>query len=102
LLLAVRAWGAHRALGRHAEEQRRFQSGRMLVEAGRALVGASELGRSLELVAEWACRLLDAPAAAVELLDVERAELEIRALHGLPSHLLGTRTPVAGSFSGEV
>jgi hypothetical protein len=73
LLLAVRAWGALRALGHHAAEQRRFQSGRTLVEAGRALAGASELGRSLELAAEWACRLLDAPAAVVELLDAGRA-----------------------------
>jgi diguanylate cyclase (GGDEF)-like protein len=102
LLLALRVRRTLRADEEHAEAQRLLAQNYALVELSRALADATDLNRTLDLVARWACRILDAPAAGVELLDAEQDELEIRALHGLPKHLLGLRTPVAGTLSGAV
>jgi diguanylate cyclase (GGDEF)-like protein len=102
VLLALRVRRTLQADEEHAEAQRLLAQNYALVEVSRALADATELNRTLDLIANWACRILDAPAAGVELLDPDHDELEIRALHGLPNHLLGLRTPVAGTLSGSV
>jgi diguanylate cyclase (GGDEF)-like protein len=102
LLLALRVGRTLQAGEEHAEAQRLLAQNSALVEVSRALADATDLNRTLDLVAHWACQLLDAPAAGVELLDAEQDELEVRALHGLPSHLLGLRTPVQGTLTGAV
>lgn len=102
VLLALRVQCTLQSDEEHAEAQRLLAQNSALVEVSRALADATELSRTLDLVARLACQILDAPAAGVELLDVERDELEVRALHGLPKHLLGLRTPVEGTLTGSV
>lgn len=102
LLLAFRIRRTVRSDEHHAETQRLLAQNYALVEVSRALADAMDLNRTLNLVATWACKLLDSPAAGVELLDAEQNELEVRAVHGLPSHLLGLRTPVEGTLTGSV
>lgn len=102
LLLALRISMALQAAGRRSEERRLLAQNRALVEVSHALACTTELGRTLELVTEWACRLLEAHGAGIELLDPDGEVLELRAVHGLPSHLLGVRLPVDGSFTGRV
>lgn len=102
LLLAIRVRRTLQADGEHMEARRLLAQNYALVEVSRALADATDLSRTLDLVARWACQLLDAPGAGVELLDKEQDELEIRALYGLPSHLLGLRTPVDGTLTGSV
>jgi diguanylate cyclase (GGDEF)-like protein len=102
LLLAIRIRRTIQTGAEHAEIQQLLAQNSALVEVSRALADATDLNRTLDLIARWACQLLDAPAAGVELLDTEQDELEIRALHGLPSHLLGLRTPVESTLTGSV
>lgn len=100
VVLAIRI---HVVLGeaeRRAEDELRLSHTRALMELNRALAGATELHRTLELVSVWACRLLDARAAGIELLTGDGSMLEIRAAHGLPSHVIGMRFPIEGSFTG--
>ncbi|HEX7051893.1 MAG TPA: sensor domain-containing diguanylate cyclase [Longimicrobiales bacterium] len=102
LLLAARVTFTLRAADRQAEERRQLAHTRALVEVSRALAGATELSRTLELVAQWACHLLDARAAGIELLTDDGTALEMRAVYGLSSSVLGLRFPVEGSFTGWV
>ncbi len=102
LLLAARVRRTLQTDEEHAEAQRLLAQNYALVEVSRALADATDLNRTLDLVARWACQLLDASAAGVELLDTEQDELELRAIHGLPTRLLGLRTPVTGTLTGSV
>lgn len=102
VLLAIRVHRTIQADEKYAETERLLEQNYALVEVSRALADATDLNRTLDLVVNWACRLLDSPAAGVELLDAQQNELEVRALHGLPSHLLGLRTPVEGTLTGSV
>jgi len=102
LLLAARIRHAIDAAERRSEDQRLLAQNRALVEVSHALAGATELSQTLDLVARWASRLLDAYASGIELLDPDGDVLELRAIHGLPSDMLGLRFPVEGSFTGWV
>jgi|GEM_PF-548819 len=101
-LLALRLGRTIRVDQQHAEAQRLLAQNNALMEVSRALADATDLNRTLDLVVRWACKLLDAPSAGLELLDAEHDELELRAVHGLPNHLLGLRTPVEGTLTGSV
>ncbi len=101
-LLAVRSAYALRAVERQTEEYRRLSHTRALVEVSHALACSTELDRTLQLVAHWAARLLNARGAGIELLTEDGESLELRAAYGLPPHVLGILYPVEGSFTGWV
>src|SRR5690606_17719597 len=101
-LLALRIAYALRAVERQTEEHRRLSHTRALVEVSHALACSTELDRTLQLVAHWAARLLNARAAGIELLAEHGESLELRAAYGLPPHVLGILFPVEGSFTGWV
>ena len=102
LLLVARADLALRASARQAREKLQLVQTRAIVEVSRALAGATEVDRTLDLVAQWARRLLDARAAAIELV-VEPGEfLELRAASGFGESAIGMRFEVARSFTGWV
>ncbi|HEX7119909.1 MAG TPA: sensor domain-containing diguanylate cyclase [Longimicrobiales bacterium] len=102
VLLAIRIRFAAADAERRVEEGVQLAHTRALVELSRALAGATELSHTLELVTQWACRLLDARAAGIELLTADGTALELRAAHGLPADVVGMRFPVEGSFTGWV
>lgn len=102
LLLAARIALALHAVERQSEERRKLAQSRALVEVSRALAGATQLDRTLELVSEWACRLLDARAAGIELLLDDGKTLEMRAVYGMRPDVKGMRFPVDESFTGWV
>lgn len=102
VLLATRIGFAVRAAERKDEERRQLGHNRALVELSRALAGATELQVTLELIAQWACRLLEARAAGIEMLTEDGTVLELRAACGLPADVIGIRFPVEGSFTGWV
>ncbi len=102
ILLAIRIRFAAVDAERRVEEGVQLAHTRALVELSRALAGATELNRTLELVSQWACRLLDARAAGIELLTPDGTTLELRAAYGLPEEVIGTRFPVESSFTGWV
>ncbi|HEX6938632.1 MAG TPA: sensor domain-containing diguanylate cyclase [Longimicrobiales bacterium] len=102
LLLALRIRIAAADAERRVEQGVQLAHTRALVELSRALAGATELQRTLELVTQWACRLLDARAAGIELLTPDGTALELRAAHGLPPDVIGMLFPVEGSFTGWV
>lgn len=102
VLLAIRIRYAAADAERGAEQGVQLAHTRALIELSRALAGATELNRTLELVTQWACRLLDARAAGIELLTPDGTTLEIRAAHGLPDRVIGIRFPVESSFTGWV
>ncbi len=101
-LLALRIAYALRAVERQTEEHRRLSHTRALVEVSHALACSTELDRTLQLVAHWAARLLNARGAGIELLAEHGESLELRAAYGLPPHVLGILFPVEGSFTGWV
>lgn len=102
VLLAIRIRFAAADAERRVEEGVQLAHTRALIELNRALAGATELNRTLELVSQWACRLLDARAAGIELLTPDGTTLELRAAYGLPDHVIGMRFPVESSFTGWV
>lgn len=87
---------------RRAEQGIRLAHTEALVQLNRALAGETELSRTLDLVAQWACRLLDAGAAGIELLSEDGTTLELRSACGLPDHVIGLHFPIEGSFTGWV
>src|SRR5690606_10583781 len=99
-LLALRIAYALRAVERQTEEHRRLSHTRALVEVSHALACSTELDRTLQLVAHWAARLLNARAAGIELLAEPGESLGLRAADGLPPHVPGTLFPVEGSCTG--
>jgi diguanylate cyclase (GGDEF)-like protein len=86
---------------RHVE-QRQLAQNQALVEVSRALAGATHLDDTLASVTDWACRLLEARGAVIELLTEDASELAVRSAVGFPDDFLGLRFPVAGSFTGWV
>ncbi|MBI4409056.1 MAG: sensor domain-containing diguanylate cyclase, partial [Gemmatimonadetes bacterium] len=101
-VLAARIYQALRAAERQAVEKRRLAHTRALVEVSHTLAGETELNKALDLVAQWACRLLGARAAGIELLSDDGETLELRASYGLSASIVGLRFPVDGSFTGWV
>lgn len=102
LFLAVRTGYALHAAERRLRERRQLTHTRALVELSHALAGATELDRTLELVAQWAGQLLSARSAAIELLSEDGQTLELHAVVGQPAHLRGLRFSVDRSFTGWV
>ena len=102
LLLAVRTGYALHAAERRLHERRQLTHTRAMVELSHALAGATELHRTLQLVAVWASQLLSARSAAIELLSEDGQTLELHAVVGQPAHLRGLRFSVDRSFTGWV
>ncbi|CAN5630858.1 hypothetical protein BH23GEM9_BH23GEM9_05520 [soil metagenome] len=73
-----------------------------LIEVSHALSSTRQLEETLALVSRWAVRLLDGKAAVIELLMPDGETLELHAVHGLPTDMLGLTFPVEGSFTGWV
>lgn len=101
MLLVLRTGQALQAAERGAEERQQLEHTRALVEVSRALAGATEVSGALDLVTSWARRLLEAPAAAIELV-VDEHHLEIMAASGLPAEAIGMRYSLEDSFTGAV
>jgi diguanylate cyclase (GGDEF)-like protein len=102
LLLAVRVYNLLVATRSQKAERLQLAQSRALVEVSRALAGTTQLDETLTLVTNWAVDLLDARAAAIELLTPDGVELELRASCGLPDSALYMTFPVEGSFTGWV
>ncbi|MGH7445442.1 MAG: diguanylate cyclase [Longimicrobiales bacterium] len=101
-MLALRSAQLLRSMRTLPAERRELAQSRALVELSRALAQTHDVDETLRLVSRWACRLLGAEAAAVELLEGGGDALTCRATFGMPDELLGMRFPVDGSFSGWV
>ena len=101
-MLALRTAQLLRSTHRLPAQRRQLAQTRALVDLSRALAGTTDLDETLALMTRWTCHLLNAHAAGVELLDEEGAALEYRAAYGMPASVLGSRVPVAASFSGLV
>lgn len=82
--------------------RRELRQTRAMVEVSRALSDTTHLDETLEVVTEWACRLLDAQAGLIELLSDDGLSLELRAAAGVPVDAVGLTSPVEGSFTGWV
>lgn len=93
--LLVATWGT-------SAERLELKQTRALVELSRALSGRAELAEMLDVVTQWACRLLNAHGAVLELVSDDGKLLELRAVTGLPAEAIGLRSPVDGSFTGWV
>src|SRR5690606_25086015 len=68
MLLSVRLNALLKATRQRSTERRQLEQSRALVEVSRALAGSTHLDDTLEQVSRWACRLLNAEAAVLELL----------------------------------
>lgn len=102
VLLAVRIHLVIGEVERREEDGIQLSHTRALMDLSRVLAGTKELDQTLEVVSQWACRLLDTESSGVELLTSDGTTLELRAVHGLPEHVIGMRFPVEGSFTGWV
>ena len=83
-------------------ERRELAQTRALVEVSRALAGKNDLDTTLQVVTQWAAKVLNGRAAAVELLSSDSNTLVLRAAYGLPDHAIGMEFPLEGSFTGWV
>jgi diguanylate cyclase (GGDEF)-like protein len=102
LLLAVRVHQLLLATRSQTAERQQLAQSQALVEVSQALSGTNRLEETLALVTHWAVDLLDAQAAAIELLTPDGRSLELRAACGLPVSALYMSFPVEGSFTGWV
>ena len=102
ILLALRLAYLLRWTRELSADRQRLEDTRALVELSQALASTTELDETLSLVTRWTCRLVDAHAAGIELLVEGGDALEFRAAHGLPPSIVGMRSLVNSSFSGEV
>jgi diguanylate cyclase (GGDEF)-like protein len=102
LVLAVRSARALAEARRGREEHRQLEHTRALIEVSRNLACMTELDATLQLVSDWAARLLGTPSTGIELLTDDGAFLELRTTWNLPREKLPSRFAVAGSFTGEV
>jgi diguanylate cyclase (GGDEF)-like protein len=89
----------HNVRGRAAERRQLAQS-RALIEVSQALSRMTNLQDTLDVVTEWAARVLGARASMIELLTDDGASLEFHAVHGMPKEVVGLRFDVAGTFTG--
>jgi diguanylate cyclase (GGDEF)-like protein len=102
ILLALRLAHLLYATRSHSPDQLQLAQSVTLIEVSRALSGMRQLDETLTLVTRWAVRLLDGRAAVIELLKPEDSTLEVHAVYGLPSEMVGMSFPVEGSFTGWV
>lgn len=101
-LVAVRLSELLNATRQQLAERRELAQTRALVEVTRALAGKNELDTTLQVVTQVAARVLNARAAAIELLSSDGSMLVLRAAEGLPEHTIGMTFPVDASFTGWV
>jgi diguanylate cyclase (GGDEF)-like protein len=102
LLLALRVSQLLFATHQQSAQQIELTQSRLLIEVSQALAGTTDLDATLSVVTKWACRLLNARAAAIELLDETGETLELRAVQGFGRNAKNLRFPVATSFTGWV
>jgi diguanylate cyclase (GGDEF)-like protein len=102
LLLAARVLQLLDATRRLSQQRRELEQSRALVEVSRALAGSNDLDDTLQLVTRWACRLLGARGATIELISDDGALLTVHSSCGLPPSVMGMRSPVATTFTGWV
>ncbi len=102
MLFALRVSQLLFATHQQSAQQIELTQSRLLVEVSQALAGRTDLDATLNVVTKCACRLLNARAAAIELLDESGQTLELRATHGLSRSAKNLRFDVATSFSGRV
>lgn len=101
-LVALRLSELLNATRLQVSERRELAQTRALVEVSRALAGKNDLDTTLQIVTQWAVRVLHARAAAVELLSNDARTLVLRAAEGFPADAIGMTFPVDNSFSGWV
>jgi diguanylate cyclase (GGDEF)-like protein len=101
-LVALRLTELLEATRMQVTERRELAQTRALVEVSRALAGKNDLDATLQIVTRWAAKVLNARAAAVELLSSDSQTLILRAAYGLPDHAVGMEFPLEGSFTGWV
>src|SRR5690606_28091361 len=101
-MLALRSAQLLRMMRDLPAERLALAQSRALVDLSRALAQTRDVDETLSLVSRWACRLVGADAAAIELVEGGGDSLVCRAAYGLPEELIGMRFPVDGSFSGWV
>lgn len=101
-MLALRSAQLLRRMRNLPAERRALAQSRALVDLSRALAQTRDVDETLALVSQWACQLLGADAAGIEMLEGGGNTLVCRAAYGLPEELIGMRFPVDGSFSGWV
>ncbi len=101
-LLALRTRRALSSARERRDERRRLAHTRALVEVSRNLACVTDVDETLHLVGEWACRLLNAPSAGIELVTPDGRMLEMRAVSNLPQTAIGMRFPVEDSYTGRV
>lgn len=102
VLLALRLTQLLQATRTQVAERRELAQTRALMEVSRALSGANDLDETLRTVTAWAQRVSNAKAASIELLSPDHQELELRAVSGLPTSVLGHRYALDRSFTGWV
>jgi diguanylate cyclase (GGDEF)-like protein len=100
LLLAVRLNVLLKATRHRSTERRQLAQSQALVEVSRALAGSTDLDGTLQQVSHWACRLLNAEAAVLELLTDDGERMEVRAAAGFATRMIGMKFPVDGTFTG--
>ena len=93
LLFATRTQSAERVELAHS---------RAMIEVSQALSGTTRLDETLELVTQWAVRLMDARTATIELLAPDGRTLVVHAGHGQHAPPIHHQFPVDGSFTGWV
>jgi diguanylate cyclase (GGDEF)-like protein len=101
-LVAVRVSQLLATAQQEVVQRRELAHTRALVEVSQALAGSKDLHQTLDLVASWACRLLNARAASIELLNEDGSHLELRSGFNLPAEAIGLRFPTDASFAGWV
>jgi diguanylate cyclase (GGDEF)-like protein len=102
LLLTLRVSQLLFATHQQSAQQIELTQSRLLIEVSQALATTTDLDATLAVVTKWACRLLNARAAAIELLDESGETLELRAVQGFRRDAKSLRFPVANSFTGRV
>jgi diguanylate cyclase (GGDEF)-like protein len=101
VLVALRLMQLLQATRMQQVERRELIQMRALMDVNRALAGADDLDATLRTVTDWAQRVLNAKAAAIELLS-DQKQLVLRAATGLPQDVIGLTFPVDSSFTGWV
>jgi diguanylate cyclase (GGDEF)-like protein len=83
-------------------ERAELHQSRALIELSHALSATTDLQETLDLITQWAVKLLDGRGAAIQLVTADGVMLEFRSIRRLPNELLKLRLPVEGSFAGWV
>jgi diguanylate cyclase (GGDEF)-like protein len=102
MLLAVRVTYLLFATRKLSAEREELHQSRALIELSHAVSATTDLQETLDLITQWAVRLLDGRGAAIQLVAPDAVMLEFRSIRRLPNELLKLRLPVDQSFAGWV